>query len=195
MNFLWTLIGGMISAAAPRLGAAIADGFVSLLRRKGGVSVNIPILRTGYTAPQPPEGIEESRDLDHCDPEMKKRFTDVRAEFESLTGKQLVVTCTWRSRKKQAELYLVGRRGIPNEYTVTNCDGETSISRHNVFPSEAVDVAVDLDPGPLVKISWEETDYDVLGEICARHGLEWGGNFKKQDRPHIQLPKIVASSE
>lgn len=169
------------------LGKAFGGFLLSLLRRKVGINVELP-LPTGYVAPQPPEGVEESRDLEHCHAELQTRIKAVRNEFELKSSHQLIFTCTWRSCKRQNQLFKQPEEGKP---WATDIDGITQKGMHNVFPARAVDVCVDLDPGPKVKISWEETDYDVLGEICARHGLEWGGNWKKKDRPHIQLPNEV----
>ncbi len=188
MNVVWTFLSSILYSAAPTPGASLAGWFVGLLRRKGGVSVDIPILRTGYVAPQPPVGLRNSRDLSLCEPELQKRYASAMVEFETMTGHQLFVTRTYCEAAEQSELYAIGRRGIPDERIVTNCDGYASRSRHQDWPSSALDVAVDLDPGPGQKVSWAASDYAPLGPICARHGLEWGGNFKDFDGPHIQLP-------
>lgn len=149
-----------------------------------------------YTAPEPPFGVEESRDLNHCEPELKTRFLALKADFEAKTGRQLHLTCTYRSPAKQAELYLRGRRGVAGEGKVTNCDGVKIKSRHNFFPSQAVDVCVDTDPGPGKVIVWDRAAYAPLGQLSQVHGLRWGGDWngngssddeKFLDMPHLEL--------
>lgn len=65
-------------------------------------------------------------------------------------------------------------------------------SRHNSYPSEAVDLA----PLP---IDWGDTAaFDSLADLmkakAAELGIaiEWGGNFPHLvDKPHYQLPKVT----
>lgn len=144
-----------------------------------------------YSTPQPPEDKEESRDLAHCHPELVRRYELVKADFMAQTGRQLFETCTWRSVEKQQKLYAQGRT-TPG-LIVTKLDGITKRSRHNVFPSEAVDVCVDTDPGPGKHPVWDESSYAPLGPLCIKHGLTWGGSWKSfKDFPHIELPAEAA---
>ena len=149
-----------------------------------------------HKEPDPP-AVQESRDLDHCEPELKSRFLALKADFEAKTGRQLFLTCTYRSPAKQAELYQRGRRGIAGEGKVTNCDGVKIKSRHNFFPSQAVDVCVDTDPGPGKVIVWDKAAYAPLGPLSKVHGLKWGGDWNGNGRsddenfldcPHLELP-------
>lgn len=143
----------------------------------------------------PPPGLEESRDLAHCHPELARRYAGLKADFAAQTGRQLFETCTWRSKERQAELYAQGRTA-PGQI-VTKLDGFTKKSRHNVWPSEAVDVCVDLDPGPGKHATWDNAAYEVLGALALTHGLVWGGDWNRNgssaderflDYPHIELP-------
>ena len=144
----------------------------------------------------PPEGMIESRDINDCHPQLAGRFRDVAMEFKLLTGLELYVTCTYRSKDKQNELYQIGRRGLPDEKKVTNLDGYTKRSRHNVYPAEAIDVSVDSDPGTGKHLSWNPKLYYLLGDLCTTHGLIWGGTFSSfgpdGDYPHIELPAELA---
>lgn len=150
------------------------------------VAVTQP-LGSGYQTPQPPVDIKESRDLAHCEPDLVRRYLLVKEEFARLTGMCLFETCTWRSRVRQAELYDQGR-SLPGQI-VTNIDGIRNRSRHNFYPSQAIDVCVDKDPGPGKIAVWEAGAYAPLGPLCAKHGLKWGGDFKHlKDYPHVQLP-------
>lgn len=147
------------------------------------------------TAPAgPPEGAKVSRDLNLCHPELQRRILALKADFEAKTGMQLFFTCTWRSAEAQAELYMIGRRGVKGEKRVTWIDGKDKKSLHNFYPSRAIDVAVDVDPGIGVKVTWDPGKYEPLGAMAKKHGLVWGGNWRRgrKDRPHLQLPEEVA---
>lgn len=154
-----------------------------------GAKVTVMELGSGYQTPQPPAGLKESRDLAHLHPELRKRYELLKADFQVQTGCRLKETCTWRSKERQQELYQVGRRGRPGEKPVTNADGVTKKSRHNVYPAEALDVAVVLKTG---QITWESAGYKPLGPLAAKHGLTWGGNWTFKDEPHIELPATLA---
>lgn len=138
-----------------------------------------------YATPMPPEGTLESRDLAHCEPDLVRRYLLLKADFAMQTGRQLFETTTWRSQERQASLYAQGRT-MPGK-KVTNIDGVTSRSRHNFYPSQAIDVCVDSDPGPGKHAVWDEASYEPLRELCTKHGLIWGGTFKSlKDYPHIE---------
>lgn len=140
-----------------------------------------------------PPALDESRDLEDCHPELHKRFLALAADFEREHARQLIPTCTYRSKQRQHELYQIGRRGVPGEKVVTMLDGITKHSRHNVYPAEAIDVAVDTDPGPGKHIVWDHDAYLPLAELAARHGLIWGGGWASiHDDPHLELPPEAA---
>lgn len=166
--------------------------------------VDLPTL---YTAPQPPAGVAESRDLAHCHPELARRYGLVIAEFFERTGRQMFPTRTWCSDAGQFEHFKKGRHQdalgewVPDDPIgragiVTNLDGIHEKGRHNVYPAEAVDSAVDVDPGPGKHVSWDPRAYDLLGELADKHGLVWGGRFHgygpNGDYPHLELPAGVA---
>lgn len=150
------------------------------------VAVVVPIVATGYSNPQPPMGVKESRDLAHCEPDLVKRYLALKEDFRALTGMDLFETTTWRSSERQAELYAQGRTA-PGQI-VTNIDGIKSRSRHNFYPSQAIDVCVDKDPGPGKVAVWDDKLYAPLGLLCLTHGLVWGGNFTTiKDFQHIEM--------
>lgn len=114
------------------------------------------------------------------------------------------VTEGHRPNAEQDALYAIGRRGIPGEKTVTNA--KAGQSWHNVWPAQAFDIMV------LVKgREWEERLYDAVAAIIMlewaqmqKEGLcvetlpdgqtitwdlEWGGNWRRPDRPHFQIVK------
>ena len=101
---------------------------------------------------------------------------------EENPGHDLILTCVFRSTDEQATLYAKGRTA-PGQI-VTNVDGTTHKSNHNLAPSRAVDVAVVV----LGKVSWHESDYAPLGPLAKRYGLSWGGDWKTlRDYPHLEL--------
>ncbi len=68
----------------------------------------------------PPPGLEESRDIAHCEPRLRDAIPLIQQRFRAATGTDLFVTCTWRSSKRQNEYF----KKIPK---VTNIDGITKI--------------------------------------------------------------------
>lgn len=69
---------------------------------------------------------------------------------------------------------------------VTNCDGFIKKSKHNEYPSLAMDVAVkNIKTG---EVLWDEDLYLPLGEIAEELGLTWGGDWKSiKDYPHFEV--------
>ena len=136
------------------------------------------------------EGLPEvavSRDFKHADPELVRRFLRVANDFTAQTGKSLLVTCTYRSPAEQNRLYKQGRFGNAGPI-ITQLDGKNKKSKHNYFPSKAIDVAV-LDGG---KATWDEKEYWPLLPLAKKHGLISGGEWNKfPDWPHLQLPEGV----
>ena len=106
-----------------------------------------------------------------------------------------------RTPGEQYELYKKGRTEIDGHWViedkrnvVTYKDGVKKLSKHNTWPS----VAVDVMPFP---INWKDTDgatkfaYYVLGVAQTlksygqiEHEIEWGGDWTSlRDYPHFQL--------
>lgn len=168
--------------ALEALAAALAE------RKNPGIKAKAAMITsTGYTAPQPPSGVEESRSMSDCHELLQKRYSALKKDFELKTGRQLFETCTWRSKAKQAKLYASGRTS-PGPI-LTQIDGVSRRSRHNVYPSEAVDVCVDIDPGPGKHPVWDAASYEPLRELAVKHKLNWGGAWKNfKDLPHLELP-------
>lgn len=87
---------------------------------------------------------------------------------------------TQRSRERQEQLYAQGRTA-PGAVVTKARGGQ---SNHNYG------VAFDVVPGALLaQKNWapEDARWAQLGSLAAKHGLEWGGNWKFVDRPHFQL--------
>ena|SRR5690349_6082683 len=121
--------------------------------------------------------------LSVCHPDLQERYTLLLHDFREQTGHDLLVTCTLRSTDEQAKLYAQGRTA-PGQI-VTQIDGTSKKSNHNLVPARAIDVAVVV----LGKVSWDAGQYAPLGPLSERHGLVWGGNWKTlKDYPHLELP-------
>lgn len=87
---------------------------------------------------------------------------------------------TFRSRDRQDKLYAQGRTA-PGAIVTKARGGQ---SNHNYG------VAFDVVPGALLsQKNWapEDARWQQLGAIAAKHGLEWGGNWKFVDKPHFQM--------
>ncbi|MGI9141709.1 MAG: M15 family metallopeptidase [Fluviibacter sp.] len=92
-------------------------------------------------------------------------------------GVDVLVTSTYRDHESQNALYAQGRTA-PGKI-VTKAKGGQSFHNHKV----AFDVV------PLVngKAIWnDEGLWRKIGQIGQEVGLEWGGNWKFQDKPHFQ---------
>lgn len=100
-----------------------------------------------------------------------------------------------RTPEEQFELFKKGRERIDGWWTVTdkskvvtNLDGTTKKSKHNYYPSKAVDVV----PYPL---DWNDIDsFKQLASVVKDKALElgidveWGGDWKSlKDYPHWQI--------
>lgn len=124
------------------------------------------------------KGITVSRDFNHALPLLVERFKNLCKAFEELCpGKKLLCTCTFRSKEYQRKLFTQGRFGNPGPI-VTNCDGFNTPSRHNAFPSEAIDFAI-INVG---KIAWPDTQEELywpLIKLAAVHGLVYGGAWTR----------------
>lgn len=100
------------------------------------------------------------------------------------------VICGHRTTEEQDKLYAQGRTE-PGPI-VTNLRGGQS--RHNQYPSPAVDLAPWL-PGHGIAWHDESLFHELYGVIlvCAkRRGIEieWGGKWRTfVDRPHFQVPE------
>ena len=150
------------------------------------VGTHLWIGETGYTVPTAPIGLYESRELEHADPELVKRYLALEADYRVYHRRQLLVTHTYRSPEKQFELYQIGRElqngvwvVVNPKIKVTNCDGTRQRSRHNFYPAQAIDVAIDTDPGVGQKVVWANEAYEALGPLALRHGLTWGGDWNR----------------
>jgi peptidoglycan L-alanyl-D-glutamate endopeptidase CwlK len=127
----------------------------------------------------PEFGKRSRKSLDSADPKLRQLFDEVVKTFDCS------VLCGFRNEEEQEEAYHSGKSKVqwPN-------------SKHNTFPSMAVDVA----PWP---IDWrDERRFDYFAgyvqAVADRLGIKirWGGNFNGNgslkddnwlDRDHFEL--------
>jgi peptidoglycan L-alanyl-D-glutamate endopeptidase CwlK len=95
-------------------------------------------------------------------------------------GIVLVVTHTYRTAGEQAELYAQGRT-TPGRIVTHAPPG---YSWHEF--RRAFDVAIKSFPGDLKPKDFYDGPWGHVGEFGESLGLEWGGRWKRPDRPHFE---------
>jgi peptidoglycan L-alanyl-D-glutamate endopeptidase CwlK len=142
-------------------------------------------------------GKRSKNNLVTADIQLQNLFNEVIKYFDC------TVIYGHRTPEEQLELFKNGRALINGSWViterdkvVTNCDGYSKKSKHNYYPSKAVDVM----PYP---ISWKDTDrmYMFVGfvrgiaqcmGIKVRFGADWDGDTQVKDQslhdlPHFEL--------
>jgi peptidoglycan L-alanyl-D-glutamate endopeptidase CwlK len=116
-----------------------------------------------------------SRDLSGLLPAVRER-AEAFLNLASLDGYPLVITETYRSPERQAELYAQGRTA-PGPIVTNARPGQSLHEQRRAF-----DVCF---PGP--EPYSDAHPWHLLGEWAKQAGLEWGGHWHHPDRPHLQL--------
>lgn len=126
------------------------------------------------------------------------------AELDAM-GFAYAVTSTRRTALEQAAYFAQGREplvevnkkreaaGFPpigsrdNSYTITNCDGYTTLSNHQ--SGRAIDV-VPREGNRPVWPKKSDPRWMVIAEAFEKHGFKWGGRWAKfPDFPHFEYPE------
>lgn len=138
----------------------------------------------------PPVGKRDSVDIADAHIYLQERWPKLLAKFEEqYPGYTLKIAFVWRSVAFQQELYTQGRRGVPGEAVVTNCDGVKNPSKHNAYLARAIDVDIYING----KITWNEEEYAKITPIAQEVGLVHGLTWKSlKDPQHLELPKNIA---
>ena len=131
-------------------------------------------------------GVYSSRDIRLANPKWLLAWPQLKDAFGMETGLNLEISTTYRSPKAQNDLYQIGRSRPPFGKTVTDCDGKKLLSKHNLFPSKAIDVYVHSSG----KAIWDESLYLPIGPLAKRFGLVWGIKLRNGaiDLPHLEIP-------
>ncbi len=119
--------------------------------------------------------------LDGVVPEMQARTKSLLLVM-SAVGHPMMVTDGFRTTAQQAAKWAQGRT-LPGPI-VTRADGIHVKSNHQ--SGRAVDCCFLVDGQP----SWAESHpWKYYGATAKILGLQWGGDWAKPDRPHIELSK------
>lgn len=135
-----------------------------------------------------PKFSKRSKDnLATADIKLQQLFNAVIEEFDC------TVIYGHRTPEEQFELFKKGREKkdgwwVKTGKTVTNLDGNIKKSKHNYFPSKAVDVV----PFPL---DWNDIKaFELLAKVVRAKALElnievtWGGDWVSlKDYPHWEI--------
>lgn len=126
-----------------------------------------------------------SRKLEDLNDILVKAYNDTVIEYKAKypLNPQPFITCTYRSKEEQNQLFAQGRTAKGKK--VTNAKGGQSA--HNYLPSFAFDISfITLDK----KLSWDVKYYKLFADILKTktNKVTWGGDFKSiKDAPHFEL--------
>lgn len=122
--------------------------------------------------------------MDLCAPKFAAAVRAMLAELAG--GPSEMVFETLRTPERQAFLYGFGRDYDDGRGIVTNA--QTSLYSFHGF-GLAVDI-VEKDGTP-----WDAPPgfWENIGRVAKKHGLSWGGDWKKPDRPHVQWGQCPAT--
>ena len=136
---------------------------------------------------------------DKLHPIVRDEVKKIIAECDAaLTGKAKIrITQGLRTFDEQAQLYAIGRTKAGKK--VTNAKAGQSIHNYGL----AVDMCLIIDGKTASWDTAKDWDDDKIADwyecvkIFAKHGWEWGGNWKTfKDLPHFEKKKIArATSE
>lgn len=121
--------------------------------------------------------------LADAEPALAEIWVLIMHEYtETHPGKQLWLTCVYRSPEEQQILYQQGR-SAPGQI-VTQLDGVTKRSQHNLRPTRALDFCVVIGG----KASWDPEEYEPVCVLAEARGLVAGGHWPRfKDWPHLEL--------
>jgi len=139
-----------------------------------------------------------SRAIEDLDPILAQIWNEVSEKWNSTHEWKVFLTQTYRSTEYQNILYAQSRQPLDQinvarramglqpitqaeNKKVTNAKGGTS--KHNVYPSKAIDVAFKKGK----EVSWSDDLYKEFAELMPTH-VKWGGTFKTlKDLPHFEI--------
>jgi peptidoglycan L-alanyl-D-glutamate endopeptidase CwlK len=137
--------------------------------------------------------------IDKLHPIVRDEVKKIIAECDAaLTGKAKIrITQGLRTFDEQAQLYAIGRTKAGKK--VTNAKAGQSIHNYGL----AVDICLIIDGKTASWDTARDWDDDKIADwyecvkIFAKHGWQWGGNWKTfKDLPHFEKKKIArATSE
>jgi peptidoglycan L-alanyl-D-glutamate endopeptidase CwlK len=125
--------------------------------------------------------LKNQTELAKINPILAEKIRTLIRRAKERYGETLVIAEGLRSRETQARYYAQGRT-TPGRIITYKKPGTSTHETGN---------AVDLVFVKNGKLSWAETNrWEIIGKLAAEiGGLEWGGNWKFKDRPHVELKK------
>jgi hypothetical protein len=151
-----------------------------------------------------PQDFYESRNIKEAVKALQDAYPEIVGYYERKNpGLTLNLSCVYRTPERQFELFKQGRSNkgtlaqpdwqvIEPAKIVTNCDGFIKISKHNEYPSKALDFFV-VD-NKTKKAIWIREFYKDIGPIAKTCGLVWGGDWAMDDYPHVEIGKNTYGS-
>ena len=123
-------------------------------------------------------------------PEFLRRLKALLDDAQHNHSSSYWVISGHRGYLEQNDLYAKGRT-TPGK-VVTNAKGGQSAHCFGI----AADLCLDgLGDRAGLQPDYRPESYELLRELAPKHRLVWGGTFKSPDRPHVQLPGFVTSTE
>lgn len=122
------------------------------------------------------------RSLSGLHPTLAQRWLALREECER-GGYPIFLVEGRRSFARQSWLYAQGRTR-PGDVVTNAKAGESNHNPKADGYGWALDFAFTGGEPYADHHPWE-----LVGILAEKHGLEWGGRWKKPDRPHLELPK------
>jgi hypothetical protein len=140
--------------------------------------------------------MKNSRDLNDLEEQLKDAFVAAKKEWELENPGYIVrPSSTYRDPEYQFSLYKSGRTQQedgswkltnPKKW-LTDKDGHKNKSKHNLYPSQAVDVFFVKKSDPSVADWSSELFQSFSVKMLSRAGIKWGGHWKRKDRPHFEI--------
>jgi hypothetical protein len=141
-----------------------------------------------------------SRNIKDLHETLQDAFTYAKEQFEAENPNHIAfLTATYRSPEEQFELFKQGRKEVTGEWVLvepklwkTDKDGYKKKSKHNVKPALAFDIALKFRQN-LAKLDWSPELFKEFDEWVQKFAsdngveIEWGGTWRRKDRPHWQL--------
>src|SRR5262245_45286588 len=111
---------------------------------------------------------------------MCRAFLKDAEEIVRPYGVSILVTQTYRTAAEQNALYAMGRTSAGR--IVTNSPAGYSWHEYG----RAFDIGFLIGQRLTYTIKDQPGIWEMLGDLGEKHGLEWGGRWKKPDMPHFQ---------
>lgn len=145
----------------------------------------------GSTTMGMPAELVARLDLDLLYPPFLARLLDMLADCRA-AGTEYVATLGFRTWSQQLALYARGRTAPGVRVT----DAQPGQSAHNFGLAVDFFAAQPREAGGPLVPNWAPGQYELLGQMAAKHQLLWGGIWTVlPDRPHVQWPRYVHASD